>query len=49
MHRIFQLHHIAPDEVYSKPLKTRLLMYASEILVMEEEEKERRRNKSAKR
>lgn len=39
MHRIFQRHHIPPDEVYAKPHKHRIFMYASEALELEEEKK----------
>ena len=43
MHRIFQAHHIPPDEVYSKPHKHRIFMYASETLAMDAEEEERKK------
>lgn len=45
MHRIFQIHHIPPDEVYAKEWKYRAFMYASEELAYEAEEAERKRQK----
>jgi phosphoribosyl 1,2-cyclic phosphodiesterase len=39
LHRIFQLHHIPPDEVYAKEWRHRKVMYASEMLAIEAEEK----------
>lgn len=42
MHRIFQVHHIPPDEVYAKDKRYRRFMYASEALAMEAEEKARK-------
>lgn len=38
MHRIFQRHHIPPDEFYRKDRRHKLFMYASEIVAMEEEQ-----------
>lgn len=40
MHRIYQRHHIPPDEFYKKDFRHKMFMYASEMLVMEEEEKQ---------
>lgn len=48
LHRIFQQHHIPPDEVYAKDVRHRRFMYASEIIVMEEEEKDRKRSEREK-
>lgn len=50
LHRIFQAHHIPPDEVYAKQKRFRDFMYASELLVMEQEEEARKKqdNKQAK-
>lgn len=39
LHRIFQRHHIPPDEVYDKKLRYRKFMYASEEIIIEEERK----------
>lgn len=39
LHRIFQRHHIPPDEVYAKDWRFRKIMYASEEIAMEEERK----------
>lgn len=41
--RIFQLHHIPPDEVYAKEWRYRAFMYASEELAMERERAEARK------
>lgn len=41
MHRIFQRHHIPPDEFYAKNPRHKLFIFASEMLVMEDEERER--------
>jgi len=43
LHRIFQVHHIPPDEVYAKDSRYRMFMYASEELVIEEEERQRKK------
>jgi hypothetical protein len=42
LHRIFQNHHIPPDEVYQKEWRHRKFMYASEMLAAEAEEKARK-------
>ena len=43
LHRLFQIHHIPPDEVYAKSPRHRAFLYASEELVIEDEEKEARK------
>lgn len=42
LHRIFQRHHITPDEIYAKPRSVRHLIYASELTIVEDEEKARK-------
>ncbi|MET3658529.1 hypothetical protein ABIC55_003646 [Sporosarcina psychrophila] len=50
LHRLFQTHHIPPDEVYAKDWRHRRFMYASEELVIEEEiaDAKRRKRKGGK-
>ncbi|WP_232696179.1 hypothetical protein [Brevibacillus daliensis] len=48
LHRLFQLHHIPPDEVYAKDPRHRLFLYASELLVIEEEREQEKARKSRK-
>lgn len=45
IHRIFQRHGIAPDELYKKEWRYKSFMYASESIVIDEEEAERKRSK----
>ena len=51
LHLIFQRHHIPPDEVYAKPFRHRMFMYASMLLEIEPELKaaERARKEQAAR
>lgn len=45
LHRIFQKHHIPPDEFYAKEARFKTFMYASEMIILDEEEAERKRVK----
>lgn len=45
LHRLFQIHHIPPDEVYAKEWRHRAFMYASEELAIEAEEEAEKRRK----
>jgi hypothetical protein len=40
---VFQNHHLPPDEVFAKPKKVRLFMYASDDIVAEEIDKQQRK------
>lgn len=49
LHRIWQEHHIPPDEIYSKPFGVQAFIYASELIVIDyeiekSEEYERQKN-----
>lgn len=43
LHVVYQRHNIPPDEVYAKESRHRAVMYASDMLVLEEEARERTR------
>ncbi|WP_339273712.1 hypothetical protein MKY59_21310 [Paenibacillus sp. FSL W8-0426] len=43
LHIVYQRHHIPPDEVYGKTGSQRAMMYASDLIVLEDEERERRK------
>lgn len=45
LHRIFQKHHIPPDELFAKKRKHKAFIYASEEIIMDAEEVERKRNR----
>lgn len=45
LHRIFQRHHIPPDEVYAKEKRFRDFMYASEMIVMDAEAEAEKKDK----
>lgn len=42
LHRIWQLHHIMPHEVYNLPRPQKVFLYASEEIAYESEEKQRK-------
>ena len=42
LHRIWQVHHIMPHEVYNLPRPQKLFLYASEELAHELEEEHRK-------
>lgn len=38
LHRIYQVHHIPPDEVFNKDVGVQIFMYASELVAIEDED-----------
>lgn len=48
LHRIWQKHHISPDEIYNKPDGVKKFIYASEAVVIDQEEKDRKKMKNKK-
>lgn len=42
LHVVYQRHNIPPDVVYAKESRHRAMMYASDMLVLEEEARERK-------
>lgn len=45
LHRLFQRHHLLPDEVYAMEWRKRKFVYASEEIALDEEIAEAKRNK----
>lgn len=43
VHRIFQTHHIPPDEFWEKPYNVRQFMLASELIVYEQQQEDEKK------